>query len=60
MITALSYLKVTGAVMIGILGITIASIVLGHNEYGGLMSMPPSIAPTFMAMDLMGRLMSPC
>ncbi|MFN2408985.1 MAG: NCS2 family permease, partial [Halomonas sp.] len=55
-ITALSYLKVTGAVMIGILGITIASMVLGHNEYGGLMSMPPSIAPTFMAMDLMGAL----
>lgn len=55
-ITALSYLRVTGAVMIGILGITVMAIVLGHNEYGGLMSMPPSIAPTFMAMDLMGAL----
>ncbi|WP_346798480.1 NCS2 family permease [Halomonas sp. Bachu 37] len=55
-ITALAYLNVTGAVMIGILGVTVLSMVLGHNEYGGFMSMPPSIAPTFMAMDLMGAL----
>jgi len=53
-ITALAYLRVTGAVLIGILGITIVATLLGHNEYGGLMSMPPSIAPTFMQMDLVG------
>ncbi|WP_404345577.1 NCS2 family permease [Vreelandella venusta] len=55
-ITALAYLRVTGAVMIGIVGITVLAMVLGHNQYGGIMSMPPSIAPTFMAMDLMGAL----
>ena len=55
-ITALSYLRVKGAVLIGILGITLVAMLLGHNEYAGLMSMPPSIAPTFMAMDLMGAL----
>ncbi|XGA81446.1 NCS2 family permease [Halomonas sp. CH40] len=55
-ITALAYLKVTGAVMIGILGVTVVAILLGHNEYGGLMSMPPSIAPTLMQMDIMGAL----
>ncbi|MGM0833914.1 NCS2 family permease [Halomonas qinghailakensis] len=55
-ITALSYLRVTGAVMIGILGVTILAMLFGHNQYGGIMSMPPSIAPTFMAMDLMGAL----
>ncbi|WP_447528579.1 NCS2 family permease [Vreelandella sp. TE19] len=53
-ITALAYLNVTGAVLIGILGVTVVAMLLGHNEYGGLMSMPPSIAPTFMAMDLAG------
>lgn len=53
-ITALAYLRVTGAVMIGILGITVIAILFGHNEYGGIMSMPPSIAPTFMAMDIVG------
>ncbi|MDR5898806.1 NCS2 family permease [Halomonas vilamensis] len=55
-ITALAYLKVTGAVMIGILGITVVAMLLGHNEYGGLMSMPPSIAPTLMQMDVMAAL----
>ncbi|APE32047.1 guanine permease [Halomonas aestuarii] len=55
-ITALAYLRVTGAVMIGILGVTLLAIILGHNEFGGLMSMPPSIAPTFMALDLAGAM----
>ncbi|MEQ6917288.1 NCS2 family permease [Halomonas aquatica] len=55
-ITALAYLRVTGAVMIGILGVTALSILFGHNEFGGLVSMPPSIAPTFMALDLAGAL----
>ncbi|MEQ6888303.1 NCS2 family permease [Halomonas sp. CS7] len=53
-ITAMAYLRVTGAVMIGILGVTALAMVLGHNEFGGLMSMPPSIAPTLMALDLAG------
>ncbi|WP_458525889.1 NCS2 family permease [Onishia taeanensis] len=53
-ITALSHLRVTGAVMIGILGVTVLSMLFGHNEYGGLVSMPPSVAPTFMAMDVAG------
>ncbi|MGM0703445.1 MAG: NCS2 family permease [Pseudomonadota bacterium] len=55
-ITAMAYLKVTGAVMIGILAISVLGMLLGHNEFGGLMSMPPSIAPTFMALDLAGAL----
>ncbi|MBS9404164.1 NCS2 family permease [Halomonas sp. TRM85114] len=55
-ITALAYLKVTGAVMIGILGVTLLAMLFGHNEFAGFMSMPPSIGPTFMAMDLVGAL----
>ncbi|TDO16721.1 MULTISPECIES: NCS2 family permease [Halomonas] len=55
-ITALAYLRVTGAVMIGILGVTLLSLILGHNEFGGIMSMPPAIAPTFMALDLAAAL----
>ncbi|MDN3554879.1 NCS2 family permease [Halomonas maura] len=53
-ITALAYLRITGAVMIGILGITILAMLLGHNEFAGVMSMPPSIAPTLMQLDLAG------
>ncbi|QEA39816.1 NCS2 family permease [Pistricoccus aurantiacus] len=54
LITALSHLRVTGSVMIGILAVTVLAIVLGHNEFGGVMSMPPSIAPTFLEMDVAG------
>lgn len=53
-ITALSYLRVTGAVMIGILGVTVVAIALGHNEFGGLVSMPPSVMPTLLKLDLVG------
>ncbi|ALM52346.1 NCS2 family permease [Halomonas huangheensis] len=55
-ITALAYRRVTGAVMIGILGITVLAIILGHNEFAGLMSMPPSVMPTLMQMDIAGAL----
>lgn len=55
-ISALAHLRVTGAVMIGILIVTLVATVLGHNEYGGVVSMPPSVAPTFMALDLSGAL----
>ena len=53
-ITALSHLRVTGAVMIGILGVTALAMILGHNEFGGVVSMPPSVAPTLMQMDVAG------
>lgn len=55
-ITALAHLRVTGAVMIGIVGVTVVAMLLGHNEYTGLVSMPPSIAPTFLALDIAGAL----
>lgn len=55
-IAALSYLRVTGAVMIGILGVTVVSILLGHNQFNGVMSAPPSLAPTFLQLDIAGAL----
>nr|WP_297458487.1 NCS2 family permease [uncultured Halomonas sp.] len=55
-ITALSYLRVTGAVMIGILGVTIVAIILGHSEFGGVVSAPPSMAPVFLNLDIAGAL----
>lgn len=55
-ITALSYLRVTGAVMIGILGVTVVGILLGHNQFGGLVSAPPSIAPVLFHLDIAGAL----
>ncbi|MEZ9697883.1 NCS2 family permease [Vibrio sp. 10N.261.46.E12] len=48
---ALVHRGVKGAVMIAILAITALGIVIGDVQYGGIMSTPPSLAPTFMQLD---------
>lgn len=55
-IVALSYRKVTGAVMIGILLVTAASFLLGLSHLDGLVSTPPSLKPTFLELDIKGAL----
>ncbi len=55
-ISALAYLKITGAVMIGVLGVTVVAMVLGHNEFGGIVSAPPSVSPTLFQLDIVGAL----
>lgn len=54
MIAVLSYHRVFGAILISIIGVTLAGWGLGLVEYGGLFSLPPSLAPTWMAMDVAG------
>lgn len=56
LIVMLDVLKVRGAILIGILAVTVVSILLGVNGFGGVMSMPPSILPTFGQLDIMGAL----
>ncbi|KGP62921.1 guanine permease [Legionella norrlandica] len=51
LILVLDYYKVPGAIIIGILSISILSLVLGLTRWQGLISMPPAIAPTFMKLD---------
>ncbi|WP_417660644.1 NCS2 family permease [Pseudomonas sp.] len=55
-IVALEARKVTGAVLIGILLTTGIGMALGVSQFGGFVSMPPSLAPTFMQLDIMGAL----
>ncbi len=55
-IVTLSYRKVTGAVMIGILLVTVVSILLGFSQLDGIVSAPPSLAPTLMQLDIAGAL----
>ncbi|USH01817.1 NCS2 family permease [Grimontia kaedaensis] len=47
---------VKGAVMIAILIVTALGVLFGEIQYGGIMSAPPSIAPTFMQLDFAGAL----
>ncbi|CZF81150.1 NCS2 family permease [Grimontia marina] len=55
-ISVLAVKQVFGAVLIGIFSTTLIGLGLGLFEYGGIFSAPPSIAPTFMAMDIAGAL----
>jgi len=55
-ICALAYRKVTGAVMIGILAVTAIAIALGLTPLYGIVSMPPSIMPTLLELDIRGAL----
>ncbi|KTT26156.1 NCS2 family permease [Pseudomonas rhizoryzae] len=56
LIVVLEARKVTGAVLIGILAVTVIAIVLGVSAFGGVVSMPPSLAPTFLQLDIKGAL----
>ncbi|EGQ8356107.1 NCS2 family permease [Vibrio cholerae] len=47
----LVYRGVKGAVMIAILAVTALGLVFGDVQWGGIMSTPLSIAPTFMQLD---------
>ncbi len=56
LILALDYRKVPGAIMIAILSVTVIGIALGLSKFNGVVSAPPSLAPTFLQMDIMGAL----
>lgn len=51
---ALFALKIRGAVLWGILAATAAGLVFGLVRYQGFVSRPPSLAPTFMKLDILG------
>jgi AGZA family xanthine/uracil permease-like MFS transporter len=56
LIVALEQRKVPGSILIGILAVTLAAVALGLTPFGGVVAAPPSIAPTFMQMDVGGAL----
>lgn len=55
-IVALAYRRVTGAVMIGILLVTLISLALGLTSADGFVSAPPSLAPTLLQLDIKGAM----
>ena len=56
LIVALEQRKVPGAIIIGILAVTVAAVVTGLTPFGGIVAAPPSILPTFLQMDIAGAL----
>jgi AGZA family xanthine/uracil permease-like MFS transporter len=53
-IVILAHRQVPGAVMIGILLVTIASYFMGLVAFNGIVSAPPSLAPTLLQLDIAG------
>jgi AGZA family xanthine/uracil permease-like MFS transporter len=45
---------VRGAILLGMVGTAIAGLPLGIVKYHGILSMPPSLSPTFLKLDLSG------
>ena len=55
-VAALAAWRVRGALILGILLTTVASFFVAGNTFHGLVSLPPSLAPTFFALDIKGAL----
>ena len=54
LIVTLDRLRVRGAILIGMMVITVASFFFGGNAFKGIVSAPPSLAPTLMQLDIGG------
>jgi AGZA family xanthine/uracil permease-like MFS transporter len=56
LIVALDRLRVKGAILIGIIAVTVLSFFVGGNQFHGVFSAPPSIQPTLLKLDIPGAL----
>lgn len=54
LIAGLAVRKVPGAIIFGVLAVTLAAVALGLEPWHGIAAAPPSLAPTFLEMDLAG------
>jgi adenine/guanine/hypoxanthine permease len=52
LIVALDRLKVRGAILIGMLAVTLLSFFFGGNTFKGIVAAPPSIDPTLFKLDV--------
>ncbi len=55
-IVALDARRIPGAIIISVLAVTAIGIAVGISPFGGIAAMPPSLAPTFLKLDLEGAL----
>ena len=56
LISILSIRKIPGAIIIGILAVTLISIFLNLVEFEGVFALPPDVTPVFMELDIIGAL----
>jgi adenine/guanine/hypoxanthine permease len=56
LIVTLDKLRVKGAILIGIIVVTVLSFFVAGNTFHGMFSAPPGISPTLLRLDVMGAL----
>jgi AGZA family xanthine/uracil permease-like MFS transporter len=54
MILVLDYYLVPAAIILGILSVSVLSLILGLTPWQGLVALPPSMAPSFLKLDFSG------
>jgi len=50
-IAVLNYHRIVGGTLIGILAVAVIGLPFGLSTFGGIVSVPPSVSPTFLALD---------
>ena len=56
LILILAIRKVIGAIIIGVLTVTISGLLLGLIEFNGIVSSPPDLRPILLKLDIMGAI----
>jgi len=56
LISVLAIRKVPGAIILGVIAVTVMGMIFGLIQFQGFVSMPPDLAPTFMKLDILGAL----
>ena len=56
LIAVLASRNITGAILIGVLSVTCLGLILNNIQFQGLISYPPSLAPIFLKLDILGAL----
>ncbi|MBX3493967.1 MAG: NCS2 family permease [Parvibaculum sp.] len=55
-LVAMQVRRVPGAIMLTVLAVTAVAVALGQQPFKGVAALPPSLAPTFLQMDIAGAL----
>ncbi|MFL6660052.1 MAG: NCS2 family permease [Massilia sp.] len=58
LIVVLDFMRIKGAILIGIAAVTVMSFFFGGNHLNGMFALPPALSPTWLKLDLAGALSS--
>jgi AGZA family xanthine/uracil permease-like MFS transporter len=56
LILVLAVRKVVGAIIIGVLAVTISGLLLGLIQFNGIVSLPPDLKPILLKLDILGAI----